>query len=580
MSFYCLWSTLTKPPRRTLDAREKKANPTTVRRHTELLELRNTLSRNMAELRQSQRIYMPGLCPVFEDEGENSDGPTKLWLPSELSQDDRVAWCLPGIPELELRFRYAQADDGLAEIRRLRRMLQGLRDQNAKHPNQVQRSRTRTRGVFERFEARIQRAVKRYRHSRQALLSLDPSQKLSPGWVQRFRVLEDADIRGPGRESYETSEGAFQPSWIWLVPRSPNPAPNGGLPPDEPIATTSAGVNTNTTDSASATTDDPEVANSVSAAVDDPEVTNSVSATIDDPEVANSISAIVDDPEVDNSMRAHWAKCQARADRYEEEAKLTVEEMGRTLRYFEWKKKQWASLRSERERTTTPPPLDVQQGLYAYSYRQIHVYETLVVSFANRWRKLLTLHGLGKDWLHRYPVATDPLSTRATRGHGGGKSKPTRGKSKPTRGNSKPTQGRYKPTVLEPHLVSAGDPFTKVGTPSSSLPTPPPDVGSDVDPPPSSLPVPPPAIGSDVDPSPSSLPAPSPVVGSDVPSPSSLPAPSPVIGSDVDPSPSLSPVPPPELDFDTDTDPPMESDMESDSGSDYDIEEEEYYSDD
>ena len=202
---------LIEPPRHTLNIKEK-ANTTTVRSHTELLELRNTLSRNILELWQSQRIYMPGLGPIFED--ENLDGPVKLWLPSELSQDDQAAWCLPDIPELEFRFRYARADDSLGEIRRLRRILQGLRDQNAKHPSLAQRSRTRTQGVFEGFEARVQRAVRRYCHSRQAMLSLDPSQQLNPGWAKRFQVLENADIRGPGRESYETSEGTFQPSWI------------------------------------------------------------------------------------------------------------------------------------------------------------------------------------------------------------------------------------------------------------------------------------------------------------------------------------------------------------------------------
>jgi len=409
---------LIEPPRRALDIKEK-ANVTTVHRHTELLELHNTLSRNILELRQSQRIYMPGLGPIFED--ENLDESVKLWLPSELSQDDRAAWCLPEIPELEFRFRYAQADDSLSEIRRLRRMLQGLRDQNAKHPSLVQRSRTRTRGVFEGFEARVRRAVRRYRHSRQAMLSLDPSQQLSPEWAKRFQVLEDADIRGPGRESYETSEGMFQPSWIWLVLQSINPALNGGPPLDEPTATTSAVPGTNS-----------------SAA--EPTLT-----TIDDPDTADS-------------MRVHWAKCQARADRYEEEVALTVEEMGRTLRYFEWKKAQWTSLQSEREKSTTPPPPDVQHGLRAYAHRQIYVYETLVVSFVNRWRRLLVLHGLGTEWLHRYPVANDPLSAKASRGH------------------SKPTAPKF-------HLTPASNPSTQMDPPSSSSPVSPLNINPSTDPP-------------------------------------------------------------------------------------------------
>ena len=91
--------------------------------------------------------------------------------------------------------------------------------------------------------------------------------------------------------------------------------------------------------------------------------------------------------------------------------------MGRTLHYFEWKRSWWLSLRSDREQSTTPPPTDVCQGLCAYAYHQAHVYEMLITSFANQWQGTLTPHGLSRDWLPRYPVATDPLSTQPSRGH-------------------------------------------------------------------------------------------------------------------------------------------------------------------
>ena len=45
---------------------KRKGKITTVRDHTEVLELRNTLSKDLVELRQAQRIHMPGLnCYVF-----------------------------------------------------------------------------------------------------------------------------------------------------------------------------------------------------------------------------------------------------------------------------------------------------------------------------------------------------------------------------------------------------------------------------------------------------------------------------------------------------------------------------------
>ena len=40
----------------------------------------------------------------------------------------------------------------------------------------------------------------------------------------------------------------------------------------------------------------------------------------------------------------------------------------------------------------------------------------LIISYANRWRHLLTIPGLGWGWLRRYPVAADPLSAGPSRG--------------------------------------------------------------------------------------------------------------------------------------------------------------------
>ena len=128
---------------------------------------------------------MPGIVSVL-DETQDSQVPgdnLKLWLPSEISADDRDAWCLPDIPTLEFRFRFAQADDSLAELRRLRRLVQGLRDQNAKHLSTTQQNVTRSQGLFEGFKTRIRRSAKRYSHAHDALLLLDPDERLVPGWT-------------------------------------------------------------------------------------------------------------------------------------------------------------------------------------------------------------------------------------------------------------------------------------------------------------------------------------------------------------------------------------------------------------
>ena len=368
--------------RRILSAKTK-AGATTAHRHAETLQLRNTILRNLSELRKSQRIYMPGIISTL-DEMHNSEAPEdslKLWLPSEVSADDRDAWCLPGIPFLEFRFRYAQADDCLAELRRLRRLLQGLQDQNMKHPSSSQGNVIRSQGLFVGFTARIKRSADRYSHARDAMLALDPDEKFRPGWTRRFLKLNDADVRGPGRERDDKSEGQFVLPWIWLVPRLSDPP--------APLATAQDGP---------MTTADP------------PTASGAETTTPDEPTVAS-------DAELADSMRVHWAKCQARAERYEEEVLLTVEEMGRTLNYFRWKQSWWLSLGSERATSDHPPPRDVQCGLSAYAHRQAAIYETLIVSFASRWRKSLVSHGFNPTWLSQFPDTADPLLSQPSRGH-------------------------------------------------------------------------------------------------------------------------------------------------------------------
>ena len=218
--------------------------------------------------------------------------------------------------------------------------------------------------------------------------ALDPSEQLNPGWTKRFWPLKDVDVRGPGCESYEKSEGRFQPSWIWLIPRLANDTMDGNSAQKESSDCPAS-------DTADDNSTQKESSESSSTANPDPS-----------PE----------ELQVAESMRVHWAKCQARADCYEEEVILTVEEMGHTLRYFKWKKTWWLSLQSKREKSSNPPPTGVQQGLHAYTYHQAYIYEMLIISYANRWQHLLTIHGLGWSWLRCYPVAADPLSARPSHG--------------------------------------------------------------------------------------------------------------------------------------------------------------------
>ena len=283
---------------------------------------------------------------------------------------------------MEFRFRYAQASDALSEICRLRQLFQGTRDQNAKHIKSTS-STTRSQGVLNVYHGRIKRVANRYRSARRALLALDPEGNMAAGWKRYFLELKDADIRGPDREDYEISEGRFQQSWIWTVLR-PQLDPSPTIPEAQPS------------------------------------VSNPASLQPPGPSTSTVIpgSPAINEDEQRKFHRAHWSRAQARAERYEEEVKLTVEEMGRTLQYFKWKSSWWQSISSERSQSNNPPPPNVQSGLCAYANRQSSVYDQLTTLFVNHWRTFLSTHSLGLSWLHNYPLDAYPAPpARPRRGH-------------------------------------------------------------------------------------------------------------------------------------------------------------------
>ena len=125
--------------------------------------------------------------------------------------------------------------------------------------------------------------------------------------------------------------------------------------------------------------------------------------------VAQSVASDADSQDFD---RVQWAKCQARAERYEEEVQLTVEEMGRTLRYFEWKRDWWLSLKECDSSKYSP---DIRGGLCAYACRQSHLYDELTTMFVVHWRTYLSARSLGSSWLDKYTSRTDPIPVRPPR---------------------------------------------------------------------------------------------------------------------------------------------------------------------
>jgi hypothetical protein len=212
------------------------------------------------------------------------------------------------------------------------------------------------KGTFERYKARISQFASFYQHARRSLVALDPKGEITR-WTSRFLELKEADIRGPGREEDEVSEGHHKPSWIWDVLASSQP-PKSSRP-----------------DASSSDSDESDLS-----------------------------SRAASGEEVAVSIQAHWARCQARAERHEEEVQLTVEEMRRTVAFFQWKSGWWLTLQDAHGKSTVPPDPQVQHGLRAYANRQASMYSSLATTYVNHWRRFLVQHSLGLEWLKLYPI--------------------------------------------------------------------------------------------------------------------------------------------------------------------------------
>jgi len=108
-------------PRRRLRHKQR----TEVKTADEIFEIKKIcglLTQSIRLYYDCRKVYIPGLTSVDysedNDKLETQPEVLKLWVPSQLPAENRSPWCLPGIPDLELRFRYAQADDSLADLRR------------------------------------------------------------------------------------------------------------------------------------------------------------------------------------------------------------------------------------------------------------------------------------------------------------------------------------------------------------------------------------------------------------------------------------------------------------------------------
>ena len=153
-----------------------------------------------------------------QDAKAQSDGVTSykpqdipLHLPS--SYKFRQLLQRPELRMYELRLREGRAHDALHEMRQHLRVRTHLYKQKDKYARGVHYN-TRANGAINNSQAKVNRAVEKYRISRDAMLSLsDPF--VVPDWADNLPVLKAEDVRGLSDALLGDTEGTRRPSWIW-----------------------------------------------------------------------------------------------------------------------------------------------------------------------------------------------------------------------------------------------------------------------------------------------------------------------------------------------------------------------------
>ena len=260
----------------------------------DLQDKRNALYRLIQNWREVQLVYMPHVVTLLLQTQSPSEVTTtrpstsspdilaeniSLFLPSSLPAHIRALPELKEICDLERRLREPQADDALSEVRRQRRVIQGLwLFKRLNVSGTGNRPNTRMITLYQRFNNKTDRAAQKYQVAWHALCVLDPG----GSWSTQLKELKPKDVSGPGRDPNDStaSNSRYEPSWIWLVQRGAYPS-------------------------------------------------------------GSESETQIHEAEFNQSMRVEWAKAKARMMRWKEELMLIQEEMRRVIVYHKWRADWW-----------------------------------------------------------------------------------------------------------------------------------------------------------------------------------------------------------------------------------------------
>ncbi|KAF7310198.1 CxC2 domain-containing protein [Mycena indigotica] len=185
----------------------------TAERSSQLDELRVSVLKKLHTLQMHQMVFMPGVEELRAAEEERRDvdaapAPAevaKLWLPSDLSMEQREAVCRPTLVETEAQLRLGQCSDTLAKIRghlHAKTHLIDTRNANAVGQN----SSTRFGTLIGRVGDQARRQATKYREARAALRA-----------SQARAALGKLGSSKRARNEPSLTKKVVPVSWIWFA---------------------------------------------------------------------------------------------------------------------------------------------------------------------------------------------------------------------------------------------------------------------------------------------------------------------------------------------------------------------------
>ncbi|KAJ7086807.1 hypothetical protein B0H15DRAFT_923109 [Mycena belliarum] len=333
----------------------------TTKQTAEMLEKRTKLGRYTARFRTLQQVYTPAALQALSEHPAPPPGKkaeeagrvenTPLYLPSALTEAQRMAGCFKGVVKIEERLRYAQCRSSLAEIRHLLHIKSRFRTYKGGHARH-QGATTRSRNIMNRNDAKIRIQAEKYVAAWEAKRRLVGIENV--GWnrlnpKKDLRCMDSEEDRalrskrkvlgkkrrqgepataedkqdgvGEGqRRKGKTGEGIRVVSWIWM----------------------GADASTSSTDEA-----------------------------------------------ILKGLRVEWAKAWARTKRWTEEVDLLKEEMRRVPISLRWQARWWADRREVDGRMP-----EHAEGTRAYAARQEDLRLRLANHFETLWAGCAEMEGI------------------------------------------------------------------------------------------------------------------------------------------------------------------------------------------